>query len=102
MTASASRGQRLSRITGPASSQRPSLSASTRGASRATQSSRIWTTRASRASGAGPGEANTRLMIGHTGDRTSSVAARFMMPTTFSILALAGHLSKSSTRWAEP
>jgi len=45
---------------------------------------------------------STRRTIGHTGDRTSSLAARFMTPTS-SVSETAGeNLSKFSTRCTEP
>ncbi len=55
----------------------------------------------SRALGAVPVR-STRLTTGQTGERTSSVAARFMIPTTSVICGAAGHWSNISTRCTEP
>jgi hypothetical protein len=45
---------------------------------------------------------STLLITGHTGERTSSVAARFITLTTSVSLTRHGNLSNSSTRWTEP
>jgi hypothetical protein len=101
MTARAIGFHSASITVGPASSYCPLLSASSTGASRRTQSSSKVTTAA--ASGFGAGLPwSTWLTTGHTGERTSSVAARFMTLTSFASVTRHGNLSNSSTRCTEP
>ena len=45
---------------------------------------------------------STWLTTGHTGERTSSVAARFITLTVSASVTLAGNLSKTSTRCTDP
>ena len=78
ITASAIGFHSASMIVGPASSYWPLLSASRRGrVARAPSRRAVATTCASSAFGAGP-PWSTWLTTGHTGERTSSVAARFI------------------------
>ena len=56
---------------------------------------------ASSAFGAGP-VCSTWLTTGHTGERTSSVAARFITLTSSASVTFGGNWSNSSTRCTEP
>ena len=89
-------------IVGPASSYWPLLSASSDG--RVAAHPVVEQRRppcASSAFGAGP-VCSTWLTTGHTGERTSSVAARFITLTSSASVTFCGNWSNSSTRCTEP